>query len=91
MGRQVVGNDVDLPAPRLRGYDLAEEVDKRCAGVARHGLSQHLAGLGIQCGEEREGAVSVVFETVPLGATGGQRQYGIEPGWRSSSAANTTA
>lgn len=62
---------VDLPALGLRGDDLAEKLDERGAGVACP--PQHLAGLGIQRGEEREGAVSVVFEAVPLGATGRQR------------------
>src|SRR6202047_2683314 len=38
VSRQVARNDVNLPPFRLRGDDVAEEVDKRGAGVPRHGL-----------------------------------------------------
>ena len=37
MGRQVVGDDVDLATGRLRRDDLAQKLDERRAGVTGHG------------------------------------------------------
>ena len=53
MGREIVRNHVNLAPLRLAGHDfLTEEVDQRRAGVSRHRVPEHLARLGIQCGEE---------------------------------------
>jgi len=79
MGREMVREDVNRSSPGLTGDDVAEEVDKGGAGVPRHRLAEHLARLGIQRGEERQGAVSEVLEAMSFGATGRQRQHGIEP------------
>ena len=79
MGREIVGDDVNVSSFRLTGDDVAEEVDKGGAGVPRHRLADHLARLGIQRGEERQRAVPVILESVSLGASGRQRQHGIEP------------
>ena len=43
VGREVVGNDVDLLACGLIGHHLAEKGDEFLAGVTGHGLAQHLA------------------------------------------------
>jgi hypothetical protein len=56
----------------------AEEVDKRGAGVAWHGLTEHLAGFRVERRQEREGAMPVVLEPVPLGTPGRQWQDRIE-------------
>ena len=48
MGGQVVRDHVDLPSLRLAGDDVAEEVDKRRAGVPGYGLAEHLAGLRVE-------------------------------------------
>src|SRR3954447_22153608 len=42
VGRQVIGDHMNLPPLRLRGDDLAEEFDKRGAGVPGHGLPEDL-------------------------------------------------
>src|SRR5688500_8625958 len=68
MRREIVRDDVNRSPFRLTGDDVAEEVDERRARVARHGLSKPLAGLGIERGEERERAVSVILGAVPVGA-----------------------
>ena len=78
MRREIVRDDVNLAPLRLTGHDVAEEVDKGGAGVARHRLAEHLARLRIQRGEERQRAMPVVLEAVSLGASGRQRQHGIE-------------
>lgn len=78
MGREIVGDDMDLAPLRLTGDDVTEGIDERRTRVSRHGLSEHLAGLGIQRGEERQRAVPVVLEAIPFGAPGRQRQDGIE-------------
>ena len=76
--RQVVGDHVNLPSLRLAGDDVAEERDKRRAGMARHRLCEDFAGLRVERGEERQRAVTVL-ETVSLRAAGRQRQDRIEP------------
>lgn len=40
VGRQIVNNHVNLLPERLVRHDLAEEFDKRGAGVARYRLPQ---------------------------------------------------
>ena len=66
---------MNLAAQRLTGDDVAEELDKGGTGVARHGLAEHLAGLGIERGEQRQHAMAVVLEPVPFGAPRRQRQH----------------
>src|SRR5579872_2746589 len=66
--RQIVENDVDLlPGPALRNH-FAEEIHEIGAGVARRRFSVHAPGLGVQRGVQRQRAVAVIFEPVPLGA-----------------------
>ena len=78
MRGQVVRDDVNLTALRLRGQDVAKEFDKRRARVPRYGLAQHLAGLRVERGEQREGSMAVVLEPVPLRAARRQGQDRIE-------------
>ena len=78
VGRQVIRDDVNRPPRRLRGDDLAEEFDKRGAGVPGHGLPEDLSRLRVERGQQREGAMAVVLEAVPLGPFGRQGQHGIE-------------
>lgn len=78
VGRQVVGDDVNLAPLRLRGDDVAEQFDERGAGVSGHRLREDFARLRVERGEQRECAVPVVLEAVPFGSTGRQRQHGIE-------------
>ena len=42
MSRQIVGDDMNVTTVRLRADDLAEEIDKRGAGVARHRLAEQV-------------------------------------------------
>jgi len=60
--RQIVGDDVNRPALRLRGDDVAEEFDKGGAGVPRHGLTKDFAGLRVEGGQQRERAMAVILE-----------------------------
>src|SRR5437879_697960 len=78
MRREIVRDDVNRSALRLTGDDLGEEIDKRGTRVARYGLAEHFTGLGIESGEQGEGAVPVVLEPMALSASGRQRQHGIE-------------
>ena len=59
VGRQVVGDDVNLSSLRLRRDDVAEEFDERGAGVSGHGLTEHFAGLRVERGQQRERAMPV--------------------------------
>jgi len=93
--RQVVENHVNLTPARLTGHDVAEKCDERFARVARHGLAEHVAGLRVQRGEQRQRAVAEVLEAVALGAPSGQWQHRVQAIERLnrvfSSAANTAA
>jgi hypothetical protein len=73
-----VGDHMNLAAGRLRAHDVAEEFDKRGAGVTRDRVAQHLAGLRVEGGEERERAVAVLLESVSFCAPRRQRQDRIE-------------
>ena len=75
--REIVGDHVDLFAARLVDHDVGQERDELGRGVPRGGLAQHLAGLGVEGGVQRQRAVAVVLEAVPLGAPGRQRQHRI--------------
>lgn len=79
MGREVVGDHMDFPALRLTRHDVAEKVHKRGTGVQGDRLAEHLARLGIQRREQRERAISVILELVPLRATRRQRQDRVQP------------
>src|SRR5262245_16289308 len=60
--RQVVRDHMNFTALRLAGYDLAQEVDKRGAGVARHGLAEHFAGFRVERREQRQRTMPVILE-----------------------------
>ena len=78
MRREIVRDHVNLPPLGLAGHDVTEEFDKRGAGVSRHCLTEHLARLRVQRGEERQRAVAVVLEAMSLGSAGREWQHGIE-------------
>lgn len=48
MGREVVGDHVDLPTARLVGHDVGEEGNELCRGVPPGRLARHLTGLGMK-------------------------------------------
>lgn len=69
---------MDLAPRRLRRDDVREERQKVGARVPRGGLPDHLAGLSVQRGVEREGAVPLVFEAVALRSAGRQREARVD-------------
>ena len=77
MSREIVDDDVDLAAARLRVDDRLEARDEFVARVPRHGGAEHLARLGVERGIQRERPVAVVLEPlahhVPLGRQGRPR------------------
>ena len=79
MGREIIGNNVNLLALGKAGHDLFKESNKLGASVTRCGLTQHLAGFGVERGVERKRAVAVVLKTVSLGSSGREWQDRIEP------------
>ncbi len=78
MGREVVGDDVDLLAFGLGGHDLSQEGDKLCAGMTCRRLPQDLSAGNLQSRIEREGAVAEILKAMALGATGREGQDRIE-------------
>ena len=70
VGREVVGDDVDLPLLQLRGDYVAQEFDKGRTGMPGDGLPEDLARLRVERRQQRERAVPIVLKTVALGAPG---------------------
>src|SRR5882757_6194794 len=54
MGREVVGDDVDLATPGLQRNDLTQEGHKLLSGMAGSGLTENLC-LSISCGHPSYG------------------------------------
>ncbi len=75
--RLVVGDHMDLFAARLIDHNVGQEDEEFGRGVPRRHFTEHLAGLGVEGGIQRQGAVTKVFKTVPFGASRGQRQNRI--------------
>jgi len=71
---EVIQNDMDLAASRLRADDLLQQRDELLAGVADGGLADDFSGLRIQRCIERECSGVVVLEAVLLGPAWGEWQ-----------------
>src|ERR1700732_145522 len=74
MGREVVGDDVDLATPGLQRNNLTQESHKLIGGMVGSGLTQDLAAFGVERGVERERAMPIVLEAVALGSPGAQAE-----------------
>jgi hypothetical protein len=70
VSREIVDDDMNLPATRLSGDDVLQELDERITGVARDGLADDLRRPGIECGLERERAMVVILKPLPFGTPG---------------------
>src|SRR5260370_1308944 len=72
--------EVKTPRPlRMTGHEVGAEGDERLAGMAGSRAPNDFCCFGVQRGVQREGAVTVVLESVSLGSAGSQRQYRIQP------------
>ncbi len=63
VGREVVGNEMNLLTARLIGHHLGEEGHELLAGVARGGFAHHLAIARVKRGVQRKGAVAIVIQS----------------------------
>src|SRR5450631_3482697 len=68
VGREVVGDHVDLFAARLIHNDIGEEGNELRRSMTRRGLAEHFARFGVERRVQRQRAVSVVLKTMPLRA-----------------------
>ena len=66
----IVSDHMDLFAARLIDHNVGQKGDELSWCAARS-FCQHFAGLGIEGGIQRQGAVTKVFKTVPFGASRG--------------------
>src|SRR5882672_893884 len=78
MGREVVGDDVDLATLALQRNNLAQEGHKLLSGMAGSGLTENLAAGGVERGVERERTMPIVLEAVALGPPRAKRQHRVE-------------
>src|SRR6202030_2054665 len=76
--REIVGDHVDLFAPGLVDDDVDEEGDELGRGVPGCCLAQHLYRAGVEGCVERERAMPVLLQPMPLRAARGERQDRIE-------------
>jgi hypothetical protein len=60
MGREVVGDDVDLATLGLQRNNLTQEGDQLLSGMAGRGLTQNLAAGGVERGVKRERTMPIV-------------------------------
>jgi hypothetical protein len=79
VGREVVGNEMNLLAARLIGDHFGEEGHELLAGVPRGGFAHHRAIARVKRGIQRKSAVAVVLKAVALQSPGRQWQDRIEP------------
>src|ERR1700731_2728087 len=78
MGREVVGDDVDLATPGLQRNNLAQESHKLLGGMAGSSLTKDLAAFGVERGVERERAMPIVLKAVALSSPRAKRQHRVE-------------
>ena len=78
MGREIVGDDVDLAAEGLGSHNLGQKVDELSAGMAWRGLGKDFAAAGIQGRVQRKGAVAVILKAMSLGSARRKRQDRIQ-------------
>src|ERR1700728_4258161 len=78
MRREVVGDNMDLPAFGFQRNDLAEKGHKLLGGMVGGGLTQDFAAFGVQRSIERERAMPIVLEAVAFGSPRAKRQHRVE-------------
>jgi hypothetical protein len=74
VGGEVVTDDVDLAAVRLRSHDSVEERKKGLARVTLGGHTLDMARVDLECGVQRESTVTDILEAVAFGSSGRERQ-----------------
>ena len=77
MGREVVGNHVDLFAARLVDDDVGQERDELRGCMPHGGLAEYLAGLGVERCVQRQRAVPEVLKAVSFSASRREWQHRI--------------
>ncbi len=78
MGREIVRNDMNLPASGLTGHEAGEKCHELLTRVSLGGAADDRSGLSVQGSVQRERAMTVVFKTMPLCSSWRQRQYWIQ-------------
>src|SRR5206468_4180932 len=66
MGREIVGNKMNLLATRLVGDQVGEEGHKFLAGMTCGGFAHYLAAARVKRRVKRKGAMAIVFKAVAL-------------------------
>ena len=78
VGREIIGNDVDLASKGLGGHDVGKKVDELATGMALSSLAQDFSASGIEGRVKRKGSVAVILKTVSLGPARRKGQDRIE-------------
>ena len=90
MSREIIQDDVNLPAPGAQRDDFLEEGEEVAAGMASAGFAVNPAGGGVQGCVQRECSVTEVFEPVAFGPSRREGQNRIEPIQRLNGGASST-
>ena len=75
--REVVGDHMDLFAAGLMDHDVGEERDELSGGVPQRRFAEHLAGLRIEGGIQRQRTMTKVLKAVPFGSARRERPHRI--------------
>src|SRR5882724_6503955 len=78
MSREVISDDMNLPASGLTGHDVGKKRHKLLARVSLGGFATDRSRLCIQRCVQRERTVAVVFKPMPLRSSGRHRQHRIQ-------------
>ena len=78
VGREIIGNDVDLASEGLGGHDVGQKVDELAPGMALSSLAQDFSASGLEGRVKRKGSAAVILKTVSLGPARRKGQDRIE-------------
>src|SRR5512138_2232407 len=78
MGREIIGNDMDLPIARLTRNNLREKCDKLFGRMALRGSAVDFTGLRIQRCIQRQCSMAIVFKPVTFSAPWRKGQHWIQ-------------
>ena len=77
VSREIIRNDVDFCGARLMGGNIGQEGHELGRGMTRRCFAQDFTGLDVKGSVQRQRAVPVLLEAMPLGTARRERQHRI--------------
>src|SRR6188474_3087828 len=79
VGAGIVDDQMDVEIVGHLGFDRIEELAELLSAMAAKAPPDHLAGLHIERGEQRQRAMALVVVAAPFGLSGPHRQQRLRP------------